>query len=54
MKFGSKEKTIYPGETIEIELEISKTKITTSGQLAVILDYGHDTQIEGAVLEIAP
>ena len=54
VKFGSKEKTIYPGETIEIDLEISKTKITTSGQLAVILDYGHDTQIEGAVLEIAP
>lgn len=54
VKFGSKEKTIYPDEIIEFELEISKNNITSSGQLAVILDYGHDTQIEGAVLEISP
>ena len=54
VKFGSKEKTIYPDEIIEFELEISKKNITSSGQIAVILDYGHNTQIEGAVLEISP
>ena len=54
MKFASKEKTIYTDEIIDIELEISKKNITSYGQIAVILDYGHNTQIEGAVLEISP
>lgn len=54
VKFASKEKTIYPDEIIDFELEISKKNITSSGQIAVILDYGHNTQIEGAVLEISP
>lgn len=54
IKLKGIEKTIYPGESVEFDLKINKKKIVAKGQLAVILDYGHNSKIEGSVIEVSP
>lgn len=54
IKLKGLEKTIYPGESVEFDLKINKNKIISKGQLAIILDYGHNSKIEGSVIEISP
>ena len=54
IKLKGLEKTIYPGESVEFDLKINKNKIISKGQLAIILDYGHNSKIEGSVIEVSP
>ena len=54
IKLAGVEKTIYPGESVEFDLEINKNLITLKGQVALILDYGHNSKVEGSVVEIDP
>tara|TARA_B100000768_G_scaffold110047_1_gene102026 strand:- start:3388 stop:4191 length:804 start_codon:yes stop_codon:yes gene_type:complete len=54
IKLKGIEKTIYPGESVEFDLKINKNIITSKGQVALILDYGHNSKVEGSVIEIDP
>jgi len=54
IKLAGVEKTVYPGESVEFDLKINKNKITSKGQIALILDYGHNSKLEGSVIEIDP
>ena len=42
IKLKGIKKTIYPGESVEFDLKINKNTITSKGQVALILDYGHN------------
>ena len=54
IKLAGVEKTVYPGESVEFDLKINKNKITSKGQIALILDYGHNSKLEGSVIEVDP
>jgi len=54
IKLKGTKKTIYPGESIEFDLKINKNMITSKGQVALILDYGHNSKLEGSVIEVDP
>lgn len=54
IKLAGIEKTIYPGESVEFNLKINKNLITSKGQVALILDYGHNSKVEGSVIEVDP
>ena len=53
-KFQSFKKTIFPSQSEEFDLSVEKDKLNLKGQLALILDYGHNSQIDGKVIEINP
>lgn len=54
IKLAGVEKTVYPGESVEFDLKINKNMITSKGQVALILDYGHNSKLEGSVIEVDP
>jgi hypothetical protein len=54
IKLKGTKKTIYPGESVEFDLKINKNMITSKGQVALILDYGHNSKLEGSVIEVDP
>ena len=54
IKLAGVEKTVYPGESVEFDLKINKNMITSKGQIALILDYGHNSKLEGSVIEVDP
>ena len=54
IKLAGAEKTVYPGESVEFDLKINKNMITSKGQVALILDYGHNSKLEGSVIEVDP
>lgn len=53
-KFKGKMERVYPEERRLFTLTLPRNAIKAKGQLAILLDYGHGTSIEGTVLEIEP
>ena len=54
IKLAGLEKTIYPGESVEFDLKINKNMIISKGQIALILDYGYNSKVQGSVIEVNP
>ena len=54
IKLAGLEKTIYPGESVEFDLKINKNMIISKGQIALILDYGYNSKVQGSVIEVDP